>query len=494
MKPYNPGGHAAYQKKLEAGILKYYPDPNRISSRDWEIIDRFYNLDLSEVDVTMSDCYSVFGPLPRCPSDMLRSELAALEFKIPSHTQWAAHLKTNPLYALVSGFSPRDTPGVGTFYDFDKRLWLSDSDNLSPHEHLPKPSVKAPKKTGEKADPIEPVTVEDLLKQYQEELPSANQPYTRLFDIYKKHFLDGSVSQGLIDPEDLSLAGDGTPVYTSARERSRTLKDDEAVDAPDRDKLRYYSQPDCDIGWDSSRKTFYSGYDLYLLTASDSVSDLPVFPLLSPASRHDSLGFLHTYFAMRSFLPEYKPKRILLDSAHDAMPIYEYFFKEDITPFIDLNARHSAPFELTQDITIGKDGIPQCKAGLKMTHDGTEKKKHRAKYRCPYAWSSVDKCPYSADCCRTKYGRVVHTATKDNPRLFNVPARESKEWKSEYKRRTSAERDNKCIKDDLLLENGSHLSSKMWYCRLYRILMCRHLNAWDISSENSLHARFQNIA
>ena len=38
------------------------------------------------------------------------------------------------------------------------------------------------------------------------------------------------------------------------------------------------------------------GYDLYMLTASDSENDLPVFPFLSPASRHDSHGFYTTGF------------------------------------------------------------------------------------------------------------------------------------------------------------------------------------------------------
>ena len=46
---------------------------------------------------------------------------------------------------------------------------------------------------------------------------------------------------------------------------------------------RIYHQPDCDIGWDSHRNRFYFGYDLYMLTASDSENDLPVFPFLSPA-------------------------------------------------------------------------------------------------------------------------------------------------------------------------------------------------------------------
>lgn len=53
---------------------------------------------------------------------------------------------------------------------------------------------------------------------------------------------------------------------------------------------RYFSQPDCDIGWDSSCDCYYHDNDLYML--ADSQSDLPVFPHFCCASKHDSHGFL----------------------------------------------------------------------------------------------------------------------------------------------------------------------------------------------------------
>ena len=74
----------------------------------------------------------------------------------------------------------------------------------------------------------------------------------------------------------------------------------------------------------------------------------------------------------------------------------------------------------------------------------------------------------------------------DNPRLFNNPPRSSREWKLEYNARTSAERSNKREKLDFKLEDGRHRSTKMWYCRLYHILMLQHLDAWDLPSESTL--------
>ena len=96
----------------------------------------------------MADKYSKFGPAPRTPSSMQRSYLLSIDFKVTSITEWAAQLKINPLYAILSGFEPDNTPRVGTFYDFINRLWNSDDDHISPHIHPLKTKVKKPKTKG----------------------------------------------------------------------------------------------------------------------------------------------------------------------------------------------------------------------------------------------------------------------------------------------------------------------------------------------------------
>ena len=122
-----------------------------------------------------------------------------------------------------------------------------------------------------------------------------------------------------------------------------------------------------------------------MYVASDSHSDLPVFPLLERASRHDMLSFLHSFFTMKAYLPHHRIEKLLLDSAQDAYPVYEYCRKEGITPFIDLNPGHTGHFKYKDDFTIDDDGVPVCKMGLRMHRDGHEAAKHRAKYRCPKA-------------------------------------------------------------------------------------------------------------
>lgn len=496
MKPVNRGGHTAYQKQLISSLKQYYPDAFvHLGPNLWAMIDKFYNLDLSRVDEIMADRYSIFGPKPRLPSDMIRSMMVALMFKITNYTAWSAQLKINHLAAIISGFHPNDTPGVGTFYDFTDRLWLSDKNNLSPHAKPPKmKKVQKPKNPDDKADPIEDITVEQLIKQLKASPPTDEQPYARLFQLFKEIFLDHSVELGLIDLDHLVLSGDGTEVVTSARHRYRRLcscLDEKGI--RNCTCNRYYSQPDTDCGYDSSRHKFYYGYDLYMMTAADSVNDLPVFPLLNPASLHDSFGACKTYAAMKAFLTEIGVEKVLLDSAHDVMAIYQFCQDNAITPIIDLNERKGVNFKYKDNYTVGKDGVPVCEAGLKMIRDGTEKARMRIKYRCPNVYH-CDGIHCDHKCSDSPYGRVVHTATKDNPRIFTIPPRGSDEWKNEYKKRTSSERCNKREKEDYKLESGHHRSTKQWYCRLYCIMMCQHLDAWGSAFTTSLKDLFGQAA
>ena len=478
MLPYNPGGHAAYQDTFVSDFLKFYPNPFILSKDSWDYIVQFWYLDLSLTDTIMQECYSVFGPEPRLPSCMLRSYLLALKLKVTSITQWCRMLSETPLYAILSGFSVGDTPGVGTFYDFFSRMWKGDSNNLSPKDRFPKLKVPKGKKKGDKTPCDSSSVASKLLPLMERWHFKQNNPFYLIFRLYNQQFLSQSVEKGLIDPEHLALVGDGTPVRTAAQQRKkRTCKCGEK-DCHNCNCKRRYSQPDCNWGWDSHRECYFFGYHLYMYVASASHSDLPVFPLLERASRHDMLSFLHSFFTMKAYLPEYRIEKLLLDSAQDAYPVYEYCKKQGITPFIDLNPGHTGHFTYKDDFTIDDDGVPVCKMGLRMHKDGHEPAKHRAKYRCPLA-NRQRGCFCEHPCSDAKYGRTVHIYQSDNPRLFNIPPRDSKEWKKEYNGRTSVERSNKREKEDYKLEDGRHRSTKMWYCRLYGIMMLQHLDAWD---------------
>jgi len=131
MLPVNSGGHSAYQNFVVLNLRKYYPNPDALARSTLDIIERFWNLNLSYTDEFLRNTYSMFGPEPRTPFCMQRSYLLSIDFKVTSLTGWAAQLKINPLYAILSGFEFGDTPGVGTFYDFLDRLLDSAHDAMA---------------------------------------------------------------------------------------------------------------------------------------------------------------------------------------------------------------------------------------------------------------------------------------------------------------------------------------------------------------------------
>lgn len=166
---------------------------------------------------------------------------------------------------------------------------------MSSHIHPLKTKVKKPNSKGPKADSVEKVTVAELLP-VLENTPFIldSHPYASLFKIYKKEFLDVSVRKGLVNSDSLAIVGDGTPVVTSHRHRKYRIRKCIEIGWYYHCKCdRYFSQPNCDIGCDSSRDCFYHGYDLYMLL--DSMIDLPIFLHYSYASKHDSHGFLHAF-------------------------------------------------------------------------------------------------------------------------------------------------------------------------------------------------------
>ena len=207
MLPVNCGSHSDYQTFVVENLRKYYPNPDAISRNTWDIIDRFWNLDLSYTDEMMVSKYSKYGPAPRKPSCMQRSYLLSIDFKVFSITDWVAQLKINPLYAILSGFDIGDTPGIGTFYDFFSRLWNSEENNLNPHIHATKTPVKKPRRKGAKAQAVEKTTVDQLLSKLENQsFLIAEQPYGSLFDLYTYEFLRKSIDKGLIKSDHYKMA------------------------------------------------------------------------------------------------------------------------------------------------------------------------------------------------------------------------------------------------------------------------------------------------
>ena len=417
------------------------------------------------------------GRKPRNPCDMLRSLLLMHKLQYTSVDKWVVALRTVPLYAVLSGFNPDSTPGVGTFYDFFNRLWLAPSPHLMKNH---KRKLKKPRKKGKKNQkmaPKNPNIVEKLVHRAlkQKKTYYAPKAHDGLQQLFQSMFVEQSASQGLLgNIQSLSILADGSPVETGARAYGKFLCDCRMHGNWKCDCLRQFSDPDANYGWDSYRERYYFGRNLFMVSASNSEYDLPIYPRLYRASKHDSILFVSTFHELLHWYPDWRIGESILDSAFDAYPIYEMLEQYDVSAIIDLNPRRSKQFTYNK-MDINLNGVPVCPIGREMINWGIDKKRYRRKWRCPAVVGKWE-CPHP--CSDSSYGRTFHTTTKNNPRLFPRIPRQSKEWRKRYKLRTGAERCNKRQKIDYNLEGSKGRSSRHWNIRTYIIAMCQHADAW----------------
>lgn len=471
--------HHFYQDSIIHRLRQHYSGGVFvIVNDDWPLVAKLWMTDLSYITTLLQNAYDAKGPQPRDPASMLRSYLLFLmtnpEIGV---TEWINEMKRIPYYAILSGFEPGDLPGVGTFYDFFKRLWAASGNHLKSKKQKRKPKLKKGKK-GEKAPITTPGKVKRLVEWViRHAAKKTDLPSDRLFHFFQTQILAVSANLGLLgDMNALCVAGDGTPIVTAAYPRSKSTCDCRAQGLANCNHPRIYSQPDCNSGWDSAREKFFNGYHLYMVSAADSRYDLPLYPRLQPASRHDSVSLVISGAEFKQRFTLGTVKKMLLDAAHDAEPIYHLLDYQNVEPFIDLNNRGKKTTTTAGDIRISSNGIPICPINLEMKPNGRDNLQNRNKWRCALSCGPKNSC--ITPCSTAKYGRTYHTYSKDNLRLFTKTPRDSEKWMMIYKRRTSIERSNKREKIDYKLESGRHRSTKMWYVRIYGIMICQHLDAW----------------
>jgi len=478
--------HISYQDSVLQRLDQYYNGGVFvIVNDDWHLVAKLWMTDLSYITTLLQDYYDYKGPQPRDPASMLRSYLLFLMTKPEiGITEWINEMKRIPYYAILSGFEPGDIPGVGTFYDFFQRLWDASNNNLKPKKQKRKRKPKKGKK-GEKAPTTTPGKVKRLVEWViRHATKKTDLPSDRLFHFFQTQILAISAKLALLgDMNALSVAGDGTPIVTAAYPRSKSTCNCRAQGLAECNHPRIYSQPDCNSGWDSAREKYFNGYHLYMISAADSQYDLPLYPRLQPASRHDSVSLVVSAIEFKQRFTLGTVEKMLLDAAHDAEAIYLLMDHQNIEPFIDLNSRSKKNTKTGGDIQISPDGIPICSIGVEMKPNGYDNLQKRNKWRCGLSCGTKISC--ATPCSKAKYGRTYHTHAKDNVRLFTKTPRNSEKWKIIYNRRTSIERSNKREKIDYKLESGRHRSTKTWYVRIYGIMICQHLDAWfDHQKEN----------
>jgi len=128
-----------FKKGLQGTVLLYHQE-----------LAKVWITDLTPVYHILAQRYSKRGSSARDPVDLFRSLLLMELTHAKSVDDWVKTMRAHPIWAIYSGFLPDDVPGVGTFYDFQSRLWLADTPHLSSKVRKPKRKPKKGKK-GEKA-------------------------------------------------------------------------------------------------------------------------------------------------------------------------------------------------------------------------------------------------------------------------------------------------------------------------------------------------------
>lgn len=136
--------HYQYQQFLRGWVpLLWAGDPRRVESFA-EPLSKVWLLDLDPAIPLLLQRYPSFGrPVEFEPVDLLRSLILMSDIKVFGITEWVDKLRSDKLLAVLSGFDPNKTPGVGTFYDFIDRFWLEDNAiQAARRKRLRKPSRK----------------------------------------------------------------------------------------------------------------------------------------------------------------------------------------------------------------------------------------------------------------------------------------------------------------------------------------------------------------
>lgn len=480
-----------FQKNEIRSIVRFAP-----------FIARFFLLDLDYLRILLEPTYNKPHHKPTDPVALFRSLLLMTLVKETSITAWVEKLKDNKVYAILSGFKPDDIPGVGTFYDFIDRLTLVDKQLKRKRRNRRKKFKRKPSKKlkkNEKLPPKHPEIVDRIVQRILKNIdkPAAWGQYKLIYQFFIHCIVEKSAQMGLLDDvEHLIIAGDGTHIKTGASPYGTKVCDCNKFVVENGKKV--FNHCDCtrkfsDLyavwGWDSYREQWIYGYSFYDLTLANTKFDLPVFFIQTQANRHDSVSAPIAFDLANKTLPDnYHIAEFLADGAHDNMAFYKLMQKFDCEPFIPLNERNTANFTY-KECQLNEQGIPICPAAAKMVYWGCCYDRMRLKFRCPLRalknFSETKACKINNYCTDSKYGRVVYTSHKDNPRLFTKTPRGSDQWLAKYDQRSSAERSNKRKKIDFRIEQARVRSREHWFVRYTLAAICQHLDAWAKTTDTN---------
>jgi hypothetical protein len=449
--------HLQYQRFLVDKLKFFFKDnPNSFKNYESAILKMYYlNLDLVQDD--FAAIFSSTGRPSNFQPEIFRSFVLMLHFKFASYEKWVAFASATPIICALVGVSSYDFPAPSTHRDFISRLWMASNPNRVRKPLLkPKVNTKLGKK---KLPPRHPGIVAKFAGKALSGQVFKAIPEKLLQTIFTKTAVIPSANAGLLgDVNSLSASADGTSVLSHSSPYGHKI----CTCIGKCSCPRSFADPEARWGWDSYHEQWFFGYSAYILSVhnSDLSLDLPIYLKFVQASRHDSVSFV-TAFAHARFLYKdlFQFHSIIADSAHDDYAIYNLLHRWNVKPFIALNHRSDNNLQVA-DLLLSHNGVPICADGYEMTNWGFDAKKFRIKYRCPLVTGRVKYCPYSQNCNKSSYGKIVYVRLASDLRLLTPTPRGSDEWNETYKRRTASERVNNRILTDYQLERNKRYGKK----------------------------------
>lgn len=407
-------------------------------------IHKLKKLDVGLASDVIISSYSSFGRPARDPCLLIRSFILMNHLGYTSLHKWCELLKNDKVLKYLLG-SYEDLC-VSNHYDFIERFTccVHSRNELVKKDYFTKPKDKL--KKGEKLVVKNTMSyTSTLLDKYKNGAdPDTDRMLYRLQSMFNSIVVNPSLDKNYINDDNLVLSGDGSAVHIHASSNPKKVKDGNEDEA-----IYRVSAPDANIGWDSDLGMYYLGYTFYNISYHNSKLgyDLPIYITIDKASKHDAPTSIEAFAQLLNLNKSIHPKYVCLDSASDAMPIYQFMHLNNIIPVIDHNKRTKKESS-NNDEYINQDGIPVCKNKCNMIYYGYDATRERKKYRCPLAMEKITSCPYAEECCSTPYGRTVYVKDGSDIRNKGSLSYKSSTWKELYKNRTACERINNRVLND----------------------------------------------
>jgi hypothetical protein len=476
--------HPFYLKFLQSN-LPFYLDP--LSGYILKFVHQMILLDLSNLESIVKPLYCLDnGATARDPSLLFRSLILMTLHHETSIDKWCVTMRSFPIWAVLSGFSPLDIPGASTFRDFISRLWLVEEKEYrkerAKRRRRKRRKPKTKLKANQKLPPKNPGVVGRLAQRLLAgKMIKFLRPESVLNDILKDVFVVPSAKLGLLgDLKHFAISGDGSIIPTGANHFGIKTCDCKSKGIYSCDCPRIFTDLHASWGWDSHNEKWVYGHTLYEVTAANSFHNLPIFLMMPTAKRHDSVsGLVALFECLNLYQSSFSFSEFLGDSAHDAYAFYEVLDHFDIEALIDLNSR-SKNFNLPQ-FKVDKDGKPICHLKRPMINWGYCKSSRRVKWRCPAAIGKFD-CQFKDSCSSSDYGKTLYTKCATDLRLFTRTPRNTDLWKEKFKRRSGSERSFKRKLYDYNIEHTRVRSRKNLCFRYFLAAFCQHLDAWSAHS------------